>query len=141
MHAYESIENHQLVLDTFGHWPSFHDGEVYRLILDRMRKNSSGSYYPSIELFIRGWAMTSEVTNQGHYKIENDSIVHFLFEYIEDLELQDLNNQNVLASLDFESILDEDSNIKLNIQLRHCWGLSGYFSAKKAKVISVTPVT
>lgn len=138
MNDYELIENHQLVLEHFGQWPSFHDGEVHRLVLDRMRQHQSGAYYPSIELFVRGWIMTSEVTKEGYYKLEYDSVVHFLFEEVDELELDGLNNQNVLSGLEFEKKLDEKSNPNLYVELSHCYGLSGSFKAAKAKVISVT---
>lgn len=139
MSAYDFIENHQRVLEHFGQWPSFHDGEVHRLILDRMRQHSSGSYYPSIELFVRGWIMTTEITQEGYYKLEHDSVVHFLFEDVDELELDGLNHQNVLSCLEFEKISDEQSNTRLHVELSHCYGLSGSFTATKAKVVSVTP--
>jgi hypothetical protein len=88
MSAYEAIQNHQIVVETFGHWPGFHDGEVHRLILDRTRRLPTGQCYPSIELIVRGWKMTSEVTEAGHYKLEHDSIVHFLFERVTEVELE-----------------------------------------------------
>lgn len=139
MSAYEVIENHQLVLEHFGQWPSFHDGEVHCLVLDRMRQHSNGSCYPSIELFVRGWIMTSEITEEGYYKLKHDSVVHFLFEEVGELELDGLNHQNVLSGLEFEKRLDEKSNANLCIELSHCFGLSGRFTAAKAKVVSVTP--
>lgn len=139
MNAYEAIENHQLVIEHFGQWPSFHDGEVHRLVLDRMRQHSNGSYYPSIELFVRGWIMTSELTEEGYYKLVHDSVVHFLFEEVGELELDGLNHQNVLSGLEFETRLDEKSNASLFVELSHCYGLSGSFTATKAKVVSVTP--
>jgi len=140
MSAHETIINHQIVLDTFGQWPSFHDGEVHRVVLDRTRRLPNGSYYPSIELYIRGWIMTSEVTASGHYKQEHDSVVHFLFERVTDVELDGLNHQNVLSSLDFEISRDNESNLPaLSVELIHCYGLSGSFKALQASVISVVP--
>lgn len=139
MDAYKVIENHQLVIKHFGQWPSFHDGEVHRLVLDRMRQHSNGFYYPSIELFVRGWIMTSEITKEGYYKQEHDSVVHFLFEEVGELELDGLNHQNVLSGLEFEKRLDEKSNVNLYVELSHCYGLSGSFTATSAKVVSVTP--
>ena len=140
MSDYETIINHQLVVEAFGQWPSFHDGEVHRIVLDRMRQLPSGSYYASIELFVRGWIMTSEVTDAGFYKQEHDSIVHFLFEQVSDLELDGLNNQNVLSSLDFKVFKDLDTGLSLlSVELSHCYGLSGGFKALQASVVSVKP--
>ena len=87
MSDHETIVNHQPVVDAFGQWPSFHDGEVHRIVLDRTRRLSNGSCYPSIGLVVRGWTMTSEGINAGFYKQEHDSIIHFLIKQFSDLEL------------------------------------------------------
>jgi len=101
MEPYEFIEGHQLVLERFGMWPSFHDGEVHRIVLDRNKRNAAGSAVPTLEIQIRGWIMTSEVSESGHYhyKQAHDSVVHFVFEDVFDLELEGFNHQNVLSSL------------------------------------------
>jgi hypothetical protein len=109
-------------------------------VLDRMRKLPSGSYYPSIELLVHGWVMTTEVTESGHYKLEHQSIVHFLFEQVTDVQLEDLNHQNVLSSLDFALSANNDSvSPILSVELTHCYGLSGSFKALRASVLSVVP--
>ena len=137
MEPYEFIKNHQLVLQAFGRWPSFHDGEVHRVILDRTRCTPDGRFYPSVELTVRGWNMTTEVTEAGFYKLENDSVVHFLFEQVTDLALDGLNHQNVLSSLEFE--LADSEPIILSVELSPCYGLSGGFKAQVARVVSVHP--
>ena len=101
MEPYELIAEHELVLAAFGQWPSFHDGEVHRIVLDRMSRSPSGIFLPTIELHVRGWIMTSQVGENGVYKVEHDSVVSFLFEDIFDLELEGFNHQNVLSSLNF----------------------------------------
>jgi hypothetical protein len=140
MNAYEALVNHQVVLDAFGQWPSFHDGEVHRVVLDRTRRTPGGSYYPSLELYVRGWILTSEITEAGYYKQEHDSVVHFLFEEVSELELDGLNHQNVLSALDFEVSTDNKSGAQLiAVELSHCYGLSGAFKALRASVVSVVP--
>lgn len=59
MNVYHVIADHQVVLDVFGQWPSFHDGEVHRVVLDRTYNLADDCYYPSIELHIRGWVLAS----------------------------------------------------------------------------------
>ena len=140
MEAHEFIEGHQLVLRTFGRWPSFHDGEVHRVVLDRTRQTQSGSYFPSVELVVRGWNTTEEVTEAGFYRLECDSVVHFLFEQVTDLELDGLNHQNVLSGLEFELSTEAESGLPiLSVELSHCYGLSGGFKARRAIVVSVIP--
>jgi hypothetical protein len=139
VNAYESITNHQLVLETFGQWPSFHDGEVRRVVLDRMRRHTNGQFYPSIELFVRGWIMTSEITDGGYYKTKHDTVVHFLFEEVTDLELDGLNHQNVVSSLNFEVVQEKEADSPwLFVELGHCFGLSGGFKARRSSVVSVS---
>jgi len=141
MDTYKFIENYELVLNIFGRWPGFHDGEVYKIILDRTRQLSGGGYYPSIDLYVRGWNMTSDVTDEGAYRLENDSLVHFLFEHVSDLELDGLNHQNVISGLDFSLSHNKGNDAPtLSVEINHCYGLSGGFKALRASVISVAPI-
>jgi hypothetical protein len=125
MASHKFIKNHELVVAAFGQWPSFHDGEVHRIVLDRMSRSTSGTHIPTIELHVRGWIMTSEVTEGGIYKVEHDSVVRFLFEDIYDLELEGFNQQNVLSSLNL-TIIDEPQNEQaLHVELEHCYVFLG----------------
>ena len=101
MEPFEFIEGYKAVIARFGQWPSFHDGEVHRIVLDRMSRSLAGSYSPSVEIHLRGWIMGPEVTEEGFYKRNNDSVVHLLFEDIFNLELEGFNQQNV-GLLNFE---------------------------------------
>jgi hypothetical protein len=140
MKPYEFIQEYEKVLKIFGQWPSFHDGEVHRVVLDRTRQFESGWYYPSVELLIRGWTMTSEVTEAGNYKLKHDSLVHLLFEQVYDLELAGLNHQNVLSSLELELLNEaQPEGPILSVELSYCFGLFGNFKTRKASVISVKP--
>ncbi len=139
MEPYEAIENHELVIATFGQWPSFHDGEVHRVVLDRMSRSASGSYIPTIELHVRGWIMTSEVTEKGFYKVEHDSVVHFLFEDIFNLELEGFNHQNVLSSLNLTLIDEPQKKQAIHVELEHCYVFAGEFSACRARILGVQP--
>ena len=139
MEAYKFILGYEMVVARFGQWPSFHDGEVHRLILDSTRRNSNGSRYPSIELELRGWIMTNEVTEQGFYRCEYDSVVSFLFENVSNVEFDGLNHQNVVSCLNLDLLPVESNKMQLKVELEHCWGLSGSFVAASARILSVTP--
>jgi len=141
MDTYKFIENHDLVLNVFGHWPGFHDGEVHKIILDRTRQLPDGGCYPSVELYVRGWNMVADISDDSLYRLKNDSLVHFLFEYVSELELDGLNHQNVISGLDFSLVHDAGEAVPvLVVELNHCYGLSGGFKALRASVISVTPL-
>jgi hypothetical protein len=140
MQPYEFIEGFEEVIARFGLWPSFHDGEVHRIVLDRMARSLSGLYIPSVEIYLRGWIMGPEVTDKGFYELHNDSVVHFLFEDIFDFELEGFNQQNVLSSLNLSLIDDpKDDGQALHIELEHCYLFFAEFSARKAKILSVAP--
>jgi hypothetical protein len=51
-----------------------------------------------------------------------------------------LNHQNVLSSLNFSLVTDsKEGTSVLQVELEHCYGLSGSFNARKAKVVSIVP--
>ncbi|WP_081497263.1 Imm50 family immunity protein [Acidovorax sp. CF316] len=129
--AYEAIEGHQLVLSRFGMWPSFHDGEVHRIVLDRTPQRRASTVLPTLEVWIRGWTMTML---EGQYVLANDSVVHFRFEDVSEFELEGFNQQNVLSSLN----LSIDADL-LHVEFEHCYQFSGEFRARKGMVMEVTP--
>lgn len=140
MLPHEFIDGFQQIIARFGQWPSFHDGEVHRIVLDRTARSPSGSYIPSVEIHLRGWIMRPEVTDKGFYKLHNDSVVQFLFEDIFDFELEGFNRQNVLSSLNLSLIEDPKGGAQaLHVELEHCYLFSGEFSARKAKILGVAP--
>lgn len=140
MLPHEFIDGFQQIIARFGQWPSFHDGEVHRIVLDRTACSPSGSYIPSVEIHLRGWIMGPEVTDIGSYKLHNDSVVQFLFEDIFDFELEGFNQQNVLSSLNLSLIEDPKGGAQaLHVELEHCYLFSGKFSARKAKILGVAP--
>jgi Immunity protein 50 len=143
MEPFSLIAGHEEVLAVFGRWPSFHDGEIHRLLLDSTRTDGTGSRYPSIELALRGWKLTPHVSDEGFYKVECDSVVNLLFEHVYDVELDGLNHQNVLSELELSEMQDpKNPEIKhLAVELVHCYGLSGGFKAATARVVSIQPYT
>ncbi|KMJ53667.1 hypothetical protein ACG97_06710 [Vogesella sp. EB] len=140
MQAYEFIEGYEQVVARFGVWPSFHDGEVLRIILDRVPRLPDGASVPSVEIHLRGWIMGPEFSEDGSYKLHNDSVVHLLFEDIFEFELEGFNQQNVVSSLNL-SLCDEPHGGRdtLHIELEHCYQFCCEFKALRAKVIAVTP--
>lgn len=142
MQAYEFFEGFQEIISHFGLWPSFHDGEVHRMVLDRTLRSPSGSYIPALDIFLRGWIMGPEVNADGIYERHNDAVVHFRFEEIFDFELEGFNHQNVLSSLNLSLIQEQMTNAQaLHVELEHCYLFSGEFSARKAKVLGITALS
>ena len=142
MRPHEFIEGHEHVIAQFGLWPSFHDGEVHRIVLSRTTRSPRGAFVPSVEMHLRGWVMGPELTAEGIYKKHGDAVVHFLFEDIFDLEIEGFNQQNVLSSLNLSLIDDTDGRGQaLHVELEHCYVFSGVFVARKARILGVAPYT
>jgi hypothetical protein len=135
MQAHEFISGFELVIATFGQWPTFHDAEVRQLTLEVTGQRDSD---PTAELVVHGWTMTNELDERGFYKLLNPSLIQFHFEGVADFAVDGLNHQNVLASLNLSLVGDVDPPL-LRVDLEHCYGLSGGLTAKRAKVVSVQP--
>lgn len=142
MNAYEALENHDLLLKVFGRWPSFHDAEVHRVVMDCSPGPLSLDSQPSLQLLIHTWSGTGRVMADGYLERVNHSLVDFLFEEVDDLVLEGLSHHNVLFSLDFEYELDSGTTqAGLRVRLAYCVGLCGEFTAVRGKVLAVHPCT
>jgi hypothetical protein len=140
MEAHEFIEGFERVVTHLGMWPSFHDAEVLKLTIDRTNVVTSKELSPVLDLHLRGWVMTSEVTEQGFYRLHGDAVFHFQFEGIANLRIEGFNNQNVLSSLNLE-LLDDARNPGrklLQVELEHCYEFEASFTAQKARVLGIT---
>jgi len=85
--------------------------------------------------------MVADISDDSLYRLKNDSLVHFLFEHVSELELDGLNHQNVISGLDFSLVHDAGEAVPvLAVEINHCYGLSGGFKALRASVISVVPL-
>ena len=141
MEAHEFIQGFELVVAHLGLWPSFHDAEVLKLVIDRTHVAASKELSPVLDLHLRGWVMTSEVTEQGFYKIRGEALFHFRFEGITGLQIEGFNNQNVLSALNLEVVSHpHDTNRQvLQVELEHCYEFQASFIAQKAQVLNITP--
>src|SRR5712672_526387 len=74
----------------FGFWPTFHDGEVLSVHLDR-----SG---PS-RIRVHTRERINELDSRGYYVLRKHVIVMFILEDVSDSELDEFNHQNVIACL------------------------------------------
>jgi Immunity protein 50 len=113
--------------DWFGYWPSFHDGEIISLHLNRTNPST---------LKIHCWHMTDEVDEAGYYVLTKHAIVEFLIDISgtdDCLELFGFSHQNVVSSLAIEKL---ESGYKLNIS--QCYGLAGTIKSDNVS-IRLTP--
>ena len=105
MSATERIENADAPTSLYGHWPSFHDAEIHRIVLDR-----GGDDGPSLSADIHVFQMTSELSPprppEGHqyYVLKNHRLVTLRFHGIQLDELVDFNQQNVISEVEVAEI-------------------------------------
>ena len=88
MTVLEHITGADRLTSRFGGWPSFHDAEVVRLMLDRRGENG-----PTAEMVVHAWLMTNKVDDRGYYVLEKHSLVRFVFDRITSIELAEFNHQ------------------------------------------------
>ncbi len=108
------------VIAWFGRWPSFHDGEVVSLWLNREAASV---------LKIHVFNTSSELTKSGHYKTGKHALVVFQLTNILAMDLVDFNSQNVISAL-MLSKTDDGFLIKLGC----CYGLCGSIRAESIRV-------
>ena len=104
----------------FGFWPTFHDGEVLSLHLDRTG--------PS-HLRVHTWERTNELDSRRYYVLRKHVVVTFILEDISDLEWDGFSHQNVLAELTLTQ--DPDG---YNLKLWPCYGISGEMKARSIRI-------
>ncbi len=131
----ELIENTAKLTSVFGKWPSFHDAEVLRLVLDR-----AGEKGPVLEVDIHVFEMTSEVDPTGHYVHKNHTLVSLTFTEVAIEQLRGFNRQNVLRSLELSEIDPAvNDGRRLKIDMPSSYGLEASFQCKRAIVTDAKP--
>jgi hypothetical protein len=125
------VSNAAPVLSAFGYWPSFHDAEVHRAILDR---GGSGEG-PSVTLVVHAFDTDNTVDDEGFYRVKTSVLITLRFGDVTESDLGDLGSQNVLSSMDLE--LETDGLIR--VTLGPCYGLSGSLVCRDMSVLSVVP--
>ena len=126
------VVNASLLLSAFGYWPTFHDGEVHRALLDRGGSGES----PSVTLVIHAFDTDNTVDEKGYYHVLTSVLATLRFDDVRRSELRDLGSQNVLSSLEFEL---EASGL-VSVTLGGCYGLFGSLLCGKVTVMSAVTV-
>jgi len=101
------------VIKWFGGWPNFHDAEIIHLKLARSGE-SVLRIYP--------------------YYPEKPAPVDFILNAVTDLELADFSSQNVIFSLQIETVTDQTKQNAVRLTLVPCYGLSGWLDGRRVRV-------
>jgi hypothetical protein len=123
------------VLKVFGRWPSFHDAEVVRFLLERSASTGAG---PCIVADIRAFEMTREVGTDGKYVLKNQTLVSFHFSGVDQVELNGFNGQNVLWDLVVVDIRDRQmEDLRYEITFASSYGMGARFFCREVAVAGV----
>ena len=123
--------NSEALLSAFGFWPSFHDAEVHSAILNR----GDALEPPSITLVVYAFSCDREVGENGFFRIATSVLVTWKCSDVRESELVDLGQQNVIASMGFESTAEG----LVRVTLEPCYGLSGSIVCSQVRIESVVP--
>lgn len=133
------IEEASKVIDAFGYFPTFHDGEIIELHL--LRNTTPNEDYPTVTLLftLHGWEMTSEVTPEGFYRTTKHHLLRFRFDHIDSVELRFFNYQNVISELTIEKINPPTDHALIRVKFGSCFGLEGGFRAVTGRLEEIVP--
>jgi hypothetical protein len=124
------VGNSRALTDIFGAWPSFHDAEVLRLRLDR-----DGAAGVELEANIYVFEMTGEVTADGFYKLQNQTLATMIFGGLDQLRMEGFNHQNVLFGLSLVDISDRQLDaLRWEVSFESSYGVSAQFLCESVAV-------
>jgi hypothetical protein len=130
-----TIENVHLLEEVFGGFPSFHDAEVLRIVLNREKTKT----LPALEAQIHVFEITSEIKD-GRYVLKHHTLVTFQFLEIDGLTLEGFNHQNALHGLSIKDISDYQlENLKFEVRFDGSLGVDAKFKCRAIKIVSVAP--
>jgi hypothetical protein len=121
------VGNLDTVVQRFGRWPSFHDAEIVRIVLDR-----EGVV---LDLQIKVALTLAEADTAGYFKLEKPTLVTLRFAGVDELEIGDFNQQNVIGDLAFDT-----AGTRIKVTIWPTFGLGGSLSCERIEVIEVVPL-
>jgi len=125
------------VTKVFGRWPSFHDAEVVRFLLERAEPYGAG---PSILADIHAFERTAQVGGDGVYVPTRHTLISFRFGGVEQVKLDGFNNQNVLWDLTITDIRDRQiEGVRYEIHFASTFGMGAQFLSREATIEAVRP--
>lgn len=134
-----ALDGASKVLEAFGYFPTFHDGEIIDLHLNRNTTPEKDYPTVSIDFTLHGWELTSEITESGHYRLIKHHLIKFQFDHIDGVDLRYFNHQNVISGLSITKIEPPTDHALLQVEFGSCYGIEGGFRAISGSIIEVIP--
>lgn len=131
----ELVQSADRLTQIFGYWPTFHDAEVIRIVLDR-----GGTGGPTLEAEIHVFEMTSEIAPSGFYVLKKHTFVTLLFRGVALHELKWFNHQNVLFDLSLSSLdPTQHDGYRIDVEMTSSYGMAASFQCVECEVTNVQP--
>lgn len=132
---YHEVPGGPELVEHFGRVPSFGDGEVLDLHLDRNGPST---------LRVHGWVITDGVGPDGTLELERHAVVTFTLHGVMDLQLDGFSIQNVISGLILRRAPDRPERRgclalaplpqDIEIELEPCYGLNGLIRARSVAI-------
>ena len=128
--AVSRIVNHEVVIQRFGYWPSFHDAEVLKVTFE-----AHPSYRATVTFLIEISEFINELDANGRYKQFNNCQIELNFTGIREMHFEDFSHQNVIFDLKFKEIGEF-----IECSFDSSTGLVASITAEEAYVLSLVPI-
>jgi hypothetical protein len=127
----DKIKNSELLVETIGKFPTFHDSEVVQIVLDRGCK-------PTLLARIYVLKLLGKQDNEAHFDWCR-YLVELRFSDIAELALRGFGHQNVLSDLYIEELADNDSGAtRYEVVFEYCYGVEAIFTCSEIAVDAVS---
>lgn len=124
------------IVEIYGTWPSFHDYEITRIILDRAFPGDARG--PHITVYIHMWKYLGSSENcQINYGKHN--VVGFCFSNVFEHNMSNFNIQNVIDDLEYWTFKDKDQKELLMIVFPSLYGVDLKIKCCSIEIVSIEP--
>ena len=128
--AVSRIVNHEVVIQRFGYWPSFHDAEVLKVTFE-----AHPGYRATVTFLIETSEFINELDANGRYKQFNNCQIELNFTGIRGIYFEDFSHQNVIFDLKFKEVGEV-----IECSFDSSVGLVASITAEEACVLNLTPI-
>lgn len=128
--AISRITNHELVIQRFGYWPSFHDAEVLKVTFE-----ANPGYRATVTFLLETHEFINELDSRGYYKQVNNCRIELNFTGIHEMHFEDFSHQNIIFGLELK-----EAGEFIECAFDSSVGLVASIVAEESIVLSLVPV-
>lgn len=135
----KEIIGSEKLIKIFNHWPTFHDAEILKIILDRTAKNKN-DFGPTMDVVIHVFEMTKEIDKKGFFVLKNHTLATVRFNDVANLQLDCFNHQNAILGLEISKAENQKSVLNnFKVYFDPATGVSIEFLCSSIEVLEVEP--